>query len=461
MAGVRNKPRGKVGKYQGWFIDSTGDTRYFTGTRDRSETKRMAMRLEDDHRQVRLGYRPAASSADRHRIRPVAEAVVEYLAWGESQGGRNGHPWGDTHARNRRAQLAWWQQHIGFVTLGDLPGILPRVETELRRLQHEGRTGKTLANYAESLGAFCDWCVQRGYLADDPLKALAPFDTTPTSHRRAMTAEEIAHLLASCAPHRRLLYETAFMSGLRANELRNLTVEHVDVERGGLRLDAAWTKNRRDGFQRLPQELVGRLLEFGEAGQATRLYARFRRNSGGKQRILINPLLYVPSHTSRDLGLDLEAAGIPRQGPGGKVDFHACRTAYVNLVLESGASVKETQKLARHSTPEMTMNVYGRAREERLSEAVECIGEAILPKPDRAPSVSRLAVAEEQRSATPLETKDCASSKMVEAAGIEPASENSSDETTTCVVSPMMSHPLRHRLTKAEEGQFHSFRRTP
>ncbi len=50
---------------------------------------------------------------------------------------------------------------------------------------------------------------------------------------------------------------------------------------------------------------------------------------------------------------------------------------------------------------------------------------------------------------------------MVEAAGIEPASENSSNETTTCVVSPMMSHPLRHRLTKAEEGQFHSFRRTP
>jgi hypothetical protein len=47
--------------------------------------------------------------------------------------------------------------------------------------------------------------------------------------------------------------------------------------------------------------------------------------------------------------------------------------------------------------------------------------------------------------------------KMVEAAGIEPASENSSGETTTCVVSPMISHPPRHRLTKAEVGQFQNF----
>ena len=46
---------------------------------------------------------------------------------------------------------------------------------------------------------------------------------------------------------------------------------------------------------------------------------------------------------------------------------------------------------------------------------------------------------------------------MVEAAGIEPASENSSGETTTCVVSPMISHPPRHRLTKAVVSQFQNF----
>ena len=47
-----------------------------------------------------------------------------------------------------------------------------------------------------------------------------------------------------------------------------------------------------------------------------------------------NPLLYVPSGPSRDLAKDLKAAGIPKHTPGGKVDFHACRVAYINMVLE-------------------------------------------------------------------------------------------------------------------------------
>ncbi len=395
----------------------------------------MAERLEDEHRQVRLGYRPARSSTDRHRSRDFNEVVLEYVSWGESQGGRNGHPWSKTHARNRRTHLKWWHEHLGISTLADLPGILPRVEVELRGLQRLGRTGKTVANYVEALSALCDWCVQRGYLADDPLKALAPFDTTPQSTRRAMTGDEITRLLESCASHRRVLYETAFLSGLRANELRNLTVEHLDHRRGGLHLDAAWTKNRKSGFQQLPVALLERLEAFVRSGEAEQLHDRFYGHRGDRDRLPANPLLYVPSHTARDLAIDLEAAGIPKNAPGGKIDFHACRNAYVSLIVESGATVKETQELARHSTPQLTMNVYARARNERLSEAVERIGEVVLSRPKRVPSVYRLAVGAEQETATPSDTRGCGSVEMVEAAGIEPASENRSYETTTCVVS--------------------------
>src|SRR5262245_35114228 len=56
MAGVRKKPI-QGGKYQGWFIDAMGKRRFFTGTRAKTETLRIAQRLEDEHRQVRLGYR--------------------------------------------------------------------------------------------------------------------------------------------------------------------------------------------------------------------------------------------------------------------------------------------------------------------------------------------------------------------------------------------------------------------
>lgn len=55
-------------------------------------------------------------------------------------------------------------------------------------------------------------------------------------------------ILHVAPPHRRLLLETAFLSGLRAHELRQLTVSHLDVEHTGLNLDASFTKNRRSGF---------------------------------------------------------------------------------------------------------------------------------------------------------------------------------------------------------------------
>ena len=144
--------------------------------------------------------------------------------------------------------MAWWRDRLAVEVLGDLVGVLGRVEKQLRELQTIGRTGKTISNYAATLGAFCDWCVQRGYLETDPLKGLAPFDTTPEVRRRAMTPDEITRLLEVCPPDRRLLYETALFSGLRTNELRHLTLEHLDLEQSGLRLDAEWTKNRKTGF---------------------------------------------------------------------------------------------------------------------------------------------------------------------------------------------------------------------
>jgi hypothetical protein len=71
------------------------------------------------------------------------------------------------------------------------------------------------------------------------------------------------------------------------------------------------------------------------------LYARFYGRKDAKLDIPENPLLYVPTHTTRDLDRDLQAAGIQKHAPGGKLDFHACRVAYINFVIESGVSVKE------------------------------------------------------------------------------------------------------------------------
>jgi integrase len=111
--------------------------------------------------------------------------------------------------------------------------------------------------------------------------------------------------------------------------------------------------------------------ESAKSDEAKQLYLRVSKKRGASTTIPAHPLLHVPSHTAREFDKDLEAAGIEKHTVNGKLDFHACRVAYINQVLDSGVSVKEAQALARHSTPEMTMNVYGRVLEDRLADAVE------------------------------------------------------------------------------------------
>ena len=379
------RTKDKDGKYHDcWrfqYTDWTGKRRTATGYTSKTETEKLAASKQREQDEIRRGYREPPQTSHRHKTKPVAEIVAKYLEWGRREGGRGGRPWSRKHGQNRERHLAFWQERLGLETLQDLDGILSGVQETLSDLRtgEEARSGKTLMGYAESLKGFCKWCIGKKYLAQDPMEGFQGFDTTPTMRRRALTAAEIKRLLDACAPHRRLLYEVAFCSGLRANELRSLRVEDLDTERGGLALDGEWTKNRKPGFQPLPAGLVERLQRFIESREALRMYRRAYRTGGGDPaNIPTNPLLYVGHNPGRDMRADLGRADIPEQAFGGKVDFHACRTAYVTFVLEAGAQVKEAQELARHSTPHLTMNVYGRAREERLAALTEAVGDAIL-----------------------------------------------------------------------------------
>lgn len=378
MAGIRKKPKSS-GKYQGWFIDYKGDRKFFAGTKRKSETLRMAEKFEDDHRQVRLGYRPIPKKADKYKNKHITIISDEYLAWGKSQGGRGGKPWGKEHLKKRTSHLKWWEEKLSLEVMADLDGILARVEDILRELQLQNKSGKTLQNYAETLNSFCSWCIKRGYLGTNPLHDLAPFDTTPITIRRAMTEIEIVELFQAAPLERKFLYAVAFTTGLRAGELRSLTENHIDVENCGLILNAEWTKNRKPGLQPLPASLLGNLQKFAREKIAGKLYEKFYKNFEGID-LPENPLLYVPSHPAREMDKDLKIAGIHKTTSAGKLDFHACRVAFISYILEAGATVKEAQVLARHSTPDLTLNTYARANDSRLAALTEMVAGRLLFK---------------------------------------------------------------------------------
>jgi integrase len=385
MAGVRKLPSGT---WQGWYQHYEDRRVFFTLTRTatKREVLTAAQDLDVQHAKIRQGILPRPDQQHTALARPIDEVMGEYQAWGALQGGRGKRPWTPHHQVNLARQLAWWCRQLQLHSLGDTLGILPAVERGLQHLAAQGRSPNTLNQYLAALHGFVAWCRERDYLREDPLQHLTWLPTTPRVRRRAMTIEEIQRLLEACRPERYLIYQTALMTGLRANELRQLSLEHLDVERCALRLEADWTKNRQPEFQPLPRALVGALYASARSGDPQRCYARSYARPAGRLRVSYPavPLLFVPLHTETMLYDDLRRAGIPQRTPAGKLDFHALRVAYINLVLDHGATPPEAQQLARHRTVALTISPehgYARTREPRLQALVEGIAQLILGTP--------------------------------------------------------------------------------
>jgi integrase len=413
MAGIRQtfdqdgKPHPK---YRFWYIDAKGKRVWGTGTADPKETLRIARRLEDEQIRIKLNYVPEPKACDKPRS--FAETAKEYLDWGASQGGHGGRPWSSHHLEMRRRQLAFWLERLGITSIQEV--TLPAVEAGLRDLQRSGRdpknhkkrvpmTGKALHNYSDSIHAFCRWAKARKYLAADPLEGLARFDITPKRIRRALTVEEIQKVLdAAETPDDRLLFEVALCTGYRRGELRALQVKDFSPQRGTVSLPAALTKGRKDAVQPIPAQLVEKLTEVANHQQPTA------------------PLLRIHCRPHERLYRALARAGVPKDGPEGRVDFHALRVAYATLVIESGATVKEAQTLLRHSTPNLTMNVYARARQDRLVDVTKQVGRAILERTACATGVQREGVAKTQAATTTSGGEPSEDKKMVGAQGLEP-----------------------------------------
>ena len=370
--GVRND-RLSSGKYRGFFTDYTGKKRFFTGSKSKAETRRAAARLEERHQKIKIGELPVPDVIDKHRARPIEEAKEEYVAWGKMQGGRGGRAWSQSHAKRKGRLLDLWIETLNLKTLGDLDGLLPRAEAVVQELSKRGKSGKTLQNTLEAMKSFINWCLIRNYLREDPLKGFSKIDTTPNTQRRAMTPDEFHRLLTVAPYHRQVLYSVAMVTGLRANELRSLTRDDLDVEQQGLRLRPEWTKNRKPGFQPLPEGTVKLLVEYWDTGIVSRLYCQYLRTR------VFNPraLLYVPAEPGKDLDRDLKAAKITKSTSEGKLDFHAIRTAFVSWSIEAGANMKEVQHLARHSDPRITFNTYARIKNQRLSDVVEKVADQV------------------------------------------------------------------------------------
>jgi len=190
---------------------------------------------------------------------------------------------------------------------------------------------------------------------------------------------------------RALIYKTLALTGLRKGELASLTVGQLDLDAAPafLVLDPADEKNRQGNTLPLRSGLADDLRQWlaakaealqraaGEAqtvrldSQAVQAEKRNRGDVAGPQGqtcqeltavhgLPVDTLLFnVPAGLRRILDRDLKLAGFPKRDERGRtVDVHAMRTTFGTLLSKSGVAPRTAQAAMRHSTINLTMNVY-------------------------------------------------------------------------------------------------------
>lgn len=265
----------------------------------------------------------------------------------------------------------------GFAVWSDIRG--DAVERFLRQLREGGLSTGTTNQKLVAVRQFCNWAVETGLAQESPLRRVRKLNASvdPRRRRRALTLEDLVALIDAASsgpvreglsgPHRALMYRLAFETGLRAAEIASLKVGSFSLAEPDAHVTvcAASSKRRREDVLPLRAELaraLGPLLTGRKAWErAFGVRAHFR--------------------PARALRADLEAAGLSYEDEDGRVfDFHSLRVQFISSLVRAGVDARTVQRMARHSTPNLTLGVYtklGRDAERQALERLPCLASSL------------------------------------------------------------------------------------
>ncbi len=324
---------------------------------------------------------------------PLAQHAADWKADLLARGGTK------THAELSYQRVASIIEGCGWERIGDISATaaqsyladrrkpkLPGVQTPAKR-PPASLSAASSNHYLRAAKGFARWLVREGRARDNALAHLSLLNEKVGRcyERRAFSADELRRLIQDAArgpawqgipgADRAVLYRMAAESGLRASELRSLTV-------GSFRLTdtpptvvllAAYSKRRRQDEQPIPPDLAGALARYFRGKLPTAPAFRVPR----------------PQRTGAMIHYDMAAAGIPAtDADGRKADFHALRHTYISNLTRGGVHPKLAQTLARHSTVSLTLDRYSHTLVGELSGALD-----VLPDLDARPAETGRAVA--------------------------------------------------------------------
>jgi integrase len=335
--------RGKRVISKKWYVryrDHLGKLRVKVGYADKSATQQMAARLE---RETAFRKEGIPVPGDVETAQAPGNYLAEYMRHLSAKSNSAAHLESTEHRIRRILDVS--------------PNLEPGpVEHFLQKLRTEERRSIGTSNgYLGAVKAFTRWLDDHDYIRRDPLRQLRKIKSeVGQRRRRCLNEAEFAKLVAITEREparwglsgldRAMLYLVAAYTGLRWSELHSLQPESFLGDT--VTVLAGYSKNKQTSTLPVPVAIRSRLRSWLESKSAGEPLWRRRwvDDRCGAQML-------------RD---DLAAAGIPFKTAAGVFDFHSLRGQFITNLALAGVPLVHAQRLARHSTPVLTANVYSR-----------------------------------------------------------------------------------------------------
>lgn len=360
-----------------WYIDyktAEGTRKRVKAFKDKQATAQLAAKLEKESELAQAGI---VDKYKEHRKRPLTEHLGDFEQSLLAKGGTVKNAKQVTSRVKRvfdECKFTFWNDIQASKVQQTISGLRKYVQTKEGPKDLGEISAQTYNFYLKAVKQFCKWMVQDGRASESAVEHLQTINVRVDRRhdRRALEADEIRRLLESTGAAskrfgmtgyaRALLYRFAAYTGLRANEIRNLTVSSFDFDSCNVKVKAAYSKRRREDTLPLRKDIAAELRDF-VAGKLPTV-----------------PVFNVPEKTAEMLKADLEAVNIPYVDDAGRyADFHSLRHSTGSLLAASGVHPKVVQSIMRHSDINLTMSRYTHIFTGQESEAVAGLPDLSLP----------------------------------------------------------------------------------
>ena len=369
-----------------------------TGCKDRKNALQKLALHEAVKEKVRSGLMSREESAALAWVNvPLSKHLADYCAWQTARGFLK------NTVNTKNAYLTEMCRDLRWRTARDLSRSSAEAWA-LRRKQARNSAPRTYNMIVAAGHAFGAWMKNEGRILHNPFDGWHKLNerVDMRRERRAMMPEELEAFLQAAEERpraqrllawptmneaaqeryrevgreRALVYRSLLTTGLRWGELRSITIAqtHLEADPPYLLLEAKNEKNRQGSNIPIRADVAAAIVAHVDKKRENRPHCM------SDAEWMASPLFDMTPSGLRILNKDLEWAKLAKRDANGRVlDVHALRHTFGTMLAKEGLSLVIVQKAMRHSSPELTANVYTHIGVGDILKACETLP-SITPK---------------------------------------------------------------------------------